>query len=81
MLDSASDPMDVTMNNVVEAAATAGIGVYALVWFGFDGGDEWKTREADLVKVLKTNPKAAWVIRNIAVSFHYHCTTFGRFKS
>ncbi|KAK4698973.1 hypothetical protein P7C70_g7296, partial [Phenoliferia sp. Uapishka_3] len=54
-------------DNLVNAAANAKIGIYALIWFGFDGDDLWKGRMARLVKTIKTNPKAPYVIRNIAV--------------
>ncbi|KAK4046943.1 hypothetical protein OIV83_005734 [Microbotryomycetes sp. JL201] len=52
---------------VIEAAAGAGIGVYALIWFGWDDPNAWKWRRDALINTIKTNPKAAWVIRNVAV--------------
>ena len=42
---------------LVEAAAEAKLGIYALVWFGFDGDSKWKDRMARLVKLIQTNPK------------------------
>ncbi|KAI5479288.1 glycoside hydrolase family 17 protein [Pseudohyphozyma bogoriensis] len=54
-------------DDLVNAAAAAKIGVYGLVWFGFDGDDKWKTRMANLITTIKTNPRAPYVIRNIAV--------------
>ncbi|THV05654.1 glycoside hydrolase [Dendrothele bispora CBS 962.96] len=50
-------------DDVVEAAWQAGIGVHALIWFGFDGGEIWKTRRDSLVNSLSSNPKAPFVTR------------------
>jgi len=50
-------------DDIVEAAWTAGLGVHALIWFGFDGGDEWITRRDSLFKTLHSNPKAKFVTR------------------
>ncbi|CAK5268687.1 unnamed protein product [Mycena citricolor] len=50
-------------DDVVEAAWEAGIGVHALIWFGFDGGNQWKTRRTALFKTLHSNPKAKFVTR------------------
>ncbi|ORY84748.1 glycoside hydrolase superfamily, partial [Leucosporidium creatinivorum] len=38
-----------------------------LIWFGFDGTDEWKGRRDALIKTIQTNPKAPYVYCNIAV--------------
>jgi exo-beta-1,3-glucanase (GH17 family) len=51
----------------VAAAADAGLGVYALVWFGWDNPNDWKWRMDALVKTITTNPRAPWVVRNVAV--------------
>jgi len=50
-------------NDVVEAAWSAGIGVHALIWFGFDGSGIWKTRRDALFAALHSNPKAKFVTR------------------
>ncbi|KAK0433038.1 glycoside hydrolase superfamily [Armillaria borealis] len=50
-------------DDVINAAWEAGLGVHALIWFGFDGGDEWKTRRDTLFATLHTNPKAKFVTR------------------
>ncbi|KAG6831507.1 hypothetical protein H0H92_009775 [Tricholoma furcatifolium] len=50
-------------NDVVEAAWHAGIGVHALIWFGFDGGTEWMRRRDELFAILHSNPKAKFVTR------------------
>ncbi|KAJ2934691.1 hypothetical protein H1R20_g2402, partial [Candolleomyces eurysporus] len=50
-------------NNVIEAAWSAGIGVHALIWFGFDGTDIYKSRRDALFNILKTNSKAKFVTR------------------
>ena len=50
-------------DDVIAAAWEAGIGVHALVWFGFDGDDKWKTRRDALFASIKSNPKAPFVTR------------------
>ncbi|KAI0093193.1 glycoside hydrolase superfamily [Irpex rosettiformis] len=50
-------------DDVVEAAWNNGLGVHALIWFGFDGGDEWIGRRDALFKSLHSNPKAKFVTR------------------
>jgi len=52
-------------NDVVEAAWDSGIGVHALIWFGFDGSDIWKTRRDALFLALRSNPKAPFVTRAV----------------
>jgi len=50
---------------VIDAAWEAGVGVYALVWFGFDNDDKWMTRRDTLFETLHSNPKAQFVTRAI----------------
>ncbi|KAF5367137.1 hypothetical protein D9758_003870 [Tetrapyrgos nigripes] len=50
-------------DDIVEAAWEAGIGVHALIWFGFDGGNIWQARCDSLVNSLWSNPKAKFVTR------------------
>lgn len=50
-------------DDVVEAAWDAGVGVHALIWFGYDGGDAWRWRRDELFGVLHSNPKAKFVTR------------------
>ncbi|KAF9007459.1 glycoside hydrolase superfamily [Cyathus striatus] len=52
-------------NDVVDAAWGAGIGVHALIWFGFNGGNIWKTRRDVLFGVLHSNPRAKFVVRAV----------------
>ncbi|KAF6759827.1 B-(1-6) glucan synthase [Ephemerocybe angulata] len=52
-------------NNVIEAAWSAGIGVHALIWFGFDGSTIYKSRRDALFSVLKSNAKAKFVTRTV----------------
>ncbi|KAI0743866.1 glycoside hydrolase superfamily [Daedaleopsis nitida] len=52
-------------NKIVDAAWEAGVGVHALIWFGFDGGSAWKQRRDDLFNVLHSNPKAKFVTRAV----------------
>jgi len=50
-------------DDVVDAAWEAGLGVQALVWFGFEGTDQWKGRRDSLFNTLHNNPKAKFVTR------------------
>lgn len=52
-------------DQVIEAAWEAGLGVQALVWFGFDGDNKWMNRKKNLFKSLNTNPKAKFVTRAV----------------
>ncbi|KAF9049223.1 hypothetical protein BDZ89DRAFT_940936 [Hymenopellis radicata] len=52
-------------DDVVNAAWEAGLGVHALIWFGFDGGNAWQARKDHLVSTLYNNPKAKFVTRVI----------------
>jgi hypothetical protein len=62
---------------LVDAAAGAGVGLYGLVWFGFDGGDEWKGRMDRLVTTIKTNPKVGLLVMGIRLGREL-ITIFGR---
>jgi exo-beta-1,3-glucanase (GH17 family) len=50
-------------DQVVDAAWNNGLGVHALIWFGFDGSDQWMTRRDELFSSLHSNPKAKFVTR------------------
>jgi len=52
-------------DDVVSAAWDNGIGVHALIWFGFDGDDKWKWRRDSLLASLHDNPKARFVTRGV----------------
>ncbi|KAF5379761.1 hypothetical protein D9615_005744 [Tricholomella constricta] len=52
-------------NDIVDAAWRAGVGVQALIWFGFDGTDEWIGRRDTLFATLHSNPKAKFVTRAV----------------
>ncbi|KAG7089979.1 hypothetical protein E1B28_011603 [Marasmius oreades] len=52
-------------DDVVDAAWNAGVGVHALIWFGFDGGDIWETRRDTLTQALLNNPRAKFVTRTV----------------
>ncbi|KAF8645871.1 hypothetical protein AX16_007529 [Volvariella volvacea WC 439] len=52
-------------NDVIDAAWRAGLGVHALIWFGWDGSSKWKTRRDALFSILHSNPKAPFVTRTI----------------
>ncbi|KAL9712002.1 hypothetical protein Ac2012v2_005078 [Leucoagaricus gongylophorus] len=49
--------------DIVDAAWEAGLGVHALVWFGFNGDDIWIGRRDTLLAALHSIPKAKWVTR------------------
>ncbi|KAJ6577558.1 glycoside hydrolase superfamily [Mycena capillaripes] len=53
----------IRINDIVDAAWGAGIGVHALIWFGFDGTNEWIGRRDSLFGILHSNPKAKFVTR------------------
>ncbi|KAN0090826.1 glycoside hydrolase family 17 protein [Tylopilus felleus] len=52
-------------DTIVDAAWNNTLGVHALIWFGFTGGDEWETRRDALVNTLTTNPTAMFVTRGV----------------
>ncbi|KAG9316305.1 glycoside hydrolase family 17 protein [Chiua virens] len=52
-------------DDVVDAAWNNGLGVQALIWFGFDGSDKWQTRRDSLLHTLTTNPKAKFITRGV----------------
>ncbi|KAH9830827.1 glycoside hydrolase superfamily [Rhodofomes roseus] len=52
-------------DDIVDAAWENGLGVHALVWFGFDGDSKWKTRRDKLFASLHSNPKAKFVTRGV----------------
>ncbi|EJD50771.1 glycoside hydrolase [Auricularia subglabra TFB-10046 SS5] len=54
-------------DNIVKAAYQTGLGIFALVWFGFNGDDSYKGRLAAWLKTINTNPLAPYVVRNIAI--------------
>ncbi|KAI0746443.1 glycoside hydrolase superfamily [Daedaleopsis nitida] len=50
-------------DDIVDAAWDNGLGVHALIWFGFDGDDLWIGRRDTLFAALHANPKAKFVMR------------------
>lgn len=50
-------------DDVVNAAWDNSLGVHALIWFGFNGGNIWETRRDTLFASLHSNPKAKFVTR------------------
>ncbi|CCM06261.1 uncharacterized protein FIBRA_08511 [Fibroporia radiculosa] len=52
-------------DDIVDAAWDNGLGVHALIWFGFTGGDIWKTRRDTLLATLHANPRAKFVTRGV----------------
>ncbi|KAF9440594.1 glycoside hydrolase family 17 protein [Macrolepiota fuliginosa MF-IS2] len=50
-------------DDVINAAWQTGIGIHALIWFGFNGGSAWKTRRDALVGTLYSNRLAKFVVR------------------
>lgn len=54
-------------DDIVDAAYEAGLGIYALVWFGFDGSDAYKGRLNKLLDTVKSNKRAPYVIRTLTI--------------
>lgn len=54
-------------DQLIDSAWEAGIGIYPLIWFGYDGSDQWKTRRDDIVSAIQSNPKAPFVVRGVVV--------------
>ncbi|TFY58114.1 hypothetical protein EVJ58_g6619 [Rhodofomes roseus] len=52
-------------DDIVDAAWDNGLGVHALVWFGFDGSDIWITRRDTLFASLHANPRAKFITRGV----------------
>ncbi|KAI9442198.1 hypothetical protein H4582DRAFT_2054704 [Lactarius indigo] len=50
-------------DDVVTAAWDNTLGVHALIWFGYDGSSQWKSRRDTLISTLHSNPKAKFVTR------------------
>ncbi|KAF4620617.1 hypothetical protein D9613_000782 [Agrocybe pediades] len=50
-------------DDIVNAAWENGLGVHALIWFGFNGDDIWIGRRDTLLANLHSNPKAKFVTR------------------
>ncbi|KAI0305743.1 hypothetical protein B0F90DRAFT_1815321 [Multifurca ochricompacta] len=62
-LYGACDGREGFYDDVITAAWDNNLGVHALIWFGFDGSDQWKTRRDKLFATLHSNPKAKFVTR------------------
>jgi len=43
-------------SDLIQIAGNAGIQIIPLVWFGYDGGDQWKTRADVITKAVINNP-------------------------
>ncbi|TFY83011.1 hypothetical protein EWM64_g1002 [Hericium alpestre] len=52
-------------DDIVTAAWDNTLGVHALIWFGFDGTDEWIGRRDTLFATLHSNSKAKFVTRGV----------------
>lgn len=52
-------------DDIITAAWDNSLGVHALIWFGFDGTDEWIGRRNTLFETLHSNPKAKFVTRGL----------------
>jgi len=55
-------------NNIVQAAAENNLGVLGIVWHGYDDAEiaGWRQREDSLLKVLRENPLAPYVIHSVS---------------
>ncbi|SPO37222.1 uncharacterized protein PSFLO_02694 [Pseudozyma flocculosa] len=54
-------------DDLINAAWEHGLGLHMLLWFGFDGGDVWKTRKRTLMQAIQYNPRAPFVVRAVVV--------------
>ncbi|KAL9935568.1 hypothetical protein V8E36_005916 [Tilletia maclaganii] len=54
-------------DDLVTAAWENGLGLHLLIWFGFDGGNEWHHRKRDILRTIKNNPRAPFVVRAVVV--------------
>ncbi|KAN0060113.1 hypothetical protein ACQY0O_008087 [Thecaphora frezii] len=54
-------------DDLIDAAWANGLGLHMLLWFGFDGTDEWKGRKQTLLQALKSNLRAPYVVRAVAI--------------
>ncbi|CAD6923808.1 unnamed protein product [Tilletia controversa] len=62
-----SSPRPSMNDDLITAAWEAGLGLHMLIWFGFEGGNLWKTRKRDLLQTIKGNEKAPFVVRAVVV--------------
>jgi len=46
--------------NLISTAGSIGIKIIPLVWFGYDGGDQWKARADVITKAVIANPGPVW---------------------
>ncbi|KAH9812873.1 glycoside hydrolase superfamily [Melampsora americana] len=53
--------------NLINSAVNAQIGIYGLIWFGFQGDSLWKIRKENLLKEIRKNKWAPYVIRVITL--------------
>ena len=51
------------IDDLVDAAWDNGLGLHQLIWFGFNGGNQWQKRRDAIYSNLKSNPKAKFVTR------------------
>ncbi|PWN29718.1 glycoside hydrolase [Jaminaea rosea] len=54
-------------DQLINAGWEAGLGIYPLIWFGFDGDNKWQTRRDNIIKAIKSNSKAPYVVRGVVV--------------
>ncbi|KAI0297168.1 glycoside hydrolase superfamily [Russula brevipes] len=52
-------------DDIITAAWDNSLGVHALIWFGFEGTDQWMARRDSLFKTLHSNAKAKFVTRGV----------------
>jgi len=54
-------------DDLVTAAWENSLGLHMLIWFGFEGGNKWRTRKRDIIRTIKYNPRAPFVVRAVVV--------------
>ena len=50
-------------DQVIDIAWQVGLGLHALIWFGFDGDNSYIPRRDTMITALTTNPRAPFVVR------------------
>ncbi|KAH6909233.1 hypothetical protein BKA70DRAFT_1222110 [Coprinopsis sp. MPI-PUGE-AT-0042] len=61
LVDATSGSMGLAIDR--DSTWEAKLGVHALIWFGFEGGNAWMSRRDTLFDTLRFNPKARFVTR------------------
>jgi len=64
---SACESDDNIYDRIINVGYKAGVGVYALIWFGFNNDNVWMRRRDALIKTIQNNSLAPYVVRSVDV--------------